>query len=73
MSYEVSPVWDLEIELYMGEDESDSETLMYSDTVDKLIFLKVGVLLQTFVDDKTVSNEFLAFDNIAGIKYKSEK
>ncbi len=73
MSYEVSPVWDLEIEFYVGEDDSEGEDLVYSPMVDKIIFLKMGILLQSYDDDKTVSNEFLSFDNIAGVKYKSEK
>jgi hypothetical protein len=73
MSDEISPVWDLEIEMYMVEEESEGETTVYSPVVDKLIYLKMGILLQTYNDDKTISNEFLSFDNIAGIKYKSEK
>ena len=73
MSHEISPVWDLEIEMYVIEDESEDETVVYSPVVDKIVFLKMGILLQSYDDDKTVSNEFLSFDNIAGVKYKSEK
>lgn len=73
MTYEVSPVWDLEIEFYVVEDDSESEASVYSPMVDKIVFLKMGILLQSYDDDKTISNEFLSFDNIVGIKYKSEK